>query len=132
MSKLVIPDQVEAREHQAALRASGLIYFVTCKLAGFPIKIGLSNASSIAARLRQLQISLPYALEVLYVQPGDQATETGFHEQFGKLYMRGEWFAPEEPLLRWLRVARHETPDWRERHLGHIRRFATITGETNA
>lgn len=118
MSRFVIPPQIEAQEFRDGLRASGLIYYVTTMQPGFPVKIGLSNEASLAGRLRQLQIALPYKLAAIHIHAGTVADEAALHERFDSGHLRGEWFEWTPDLRQHFHKLRKTDPDWRDRYPG--------------
>jgi len=75
------------------------VYFVQGERGG-PIKIGV--ASDVEARVSALQVSHHEKLVVRLVVAGDAARERAFHRQFRKHRIRGEWFAPDPELLKFI------------------------------
>lgn len=81
-------------EAKEALRLASqpLIYLVTAKVEDYPVKVGFSTKGRLAERFIQLQICMPYDLDVMMVHPGDKTVEAELHERFNELHLRGEWF----------------------------------------
>lgn len=82
----------------------GFVYFVTCDVPDFPIKIGW--AVNVEKRLAGLQTSMPYKLRVLATMEGTLDNEQGFHLAFGKDRLEGEWFKRSPELLDLIRRIR--------------------------
>lgn len=61
------------------------------------IKIGA--AQCVKARLRTLQASSPFQLEVLAKVRGGEALESAYHSWFAKWRKHGEWFRPHLEIL---------------------------------
>lgn len=74
-----------------------VVYFVKCDKW---VKIGFS--SNFHIRLRQLILSNPFPLEVLYVISGDRGTEKEIHDKFKHLHHLGEWYTITKELLVYL------------------------------
>lgn len=124
---------VTARQFQAKLRGSGLIYYITTVSPEFPIKIGLSNEASLPARFRQLQTALPYKVAALHIHAGSADEEAELHDRFSKAHLRGEWFERTPDLRHHLHNLRKSDPDWHTRYAGIPKGVAIHkTGDTNA
>ncbi len=95
----VYPDGLSevARVFEPAQPRIQCVYFVSCEVDGFPIKIGL--ASNISHRLVHLQNALPYKVCLLGSMPGDRETEHDLHVGFSNIWLRGEWYRREPELL---------------------------------
>ena len=76
---------------------TGYIYFIQMDLIG-PIKIGFSN--NFKNRLVGLQTANPYPLNLLIAFPGNDQMENHLHEKFRVYHIRGEWFHPDEDIIR--------------------------------
>lgn len=68
---------------------------------GGPIKLGKGTGNG-EDRLRSLQIGHPKTLRLLGVWPGGIADEAAMHEKWEHLRIRGEWFADNTSLRRWV------------------------------
>lgn len=79
----------------------GGVYFVQTKDEFGPIKIG--HAVQINDRMIDIQIHQPWELRFLLRVDGSRARERDLHCQFRAHWMRGEWFAPHEELLAFIR-----------------------------
>lgn len=75
------------------------VYFIQRGSSG-PIKIGKSTGNP-KERLRELQISSP---ERLYLIGFIHGVERDVHERFATLRISGEWFSPNEDLIRFVRL----------------------------
>jgi len=75
---------------------NGLVYFIQICGNG-PIKIGVSDNPD--RRLRTLQLSCPYDLQILFAIPGGSVLERQLLQEFSSWRIRGEWFWPVKPLL---------------------------------
>lgn len=67
----------------------GFVYFIGSKEQGI-VKIGYSKNP--LQRLKQLQTSSPYFLELFGTVEGDLITEQELQDQFSHYNMVGEWF----------------------------------------
>lgn len=76
------------------------IYFVTCDVPNFPIKIG--SAFDVGIRLKAIQSALPWDLRTLLVIEGDDQKERELHDLFFHVSMRGEWFARDPSLMEYI------------------------------
>jgi hypothetical protein len=76
-----------------------MIYFVQFG-DGQPIKIG--TAGDVEARIRNMQTHQAYFASRICTMQGDTYEERSMHERFEALRIRGEWFAPLEPLLTFM------------------------------
>ena len=81
-------------------RFPGYVYFIQGSSGG-PIKIGY--AKDVKNRLIGLQTGHPDTLIVLGCMVGSQEDEQDLHEKFASYRVRGEWFQPEEPLMKMIR-----------------------------
>ena len=106
------PEQLKERSTFAAMRDAAFLlprerrytrrepytYFVQAGPDG-PIKIG--STKNLIVRLRALSVMLPVPLRVLGVIKGDH--EQWCHARFAPFRLRGEWFAPVDVLLEFIR-----------------------------
>lgn len=79
----------------------GWVYFVRAKTVGL-IKIGIAMMPE--RRLNALQVGSPDRLElVALIRSRDHRTlEQGLHGRFSRYRAHGEWFRPEQPLLKFI------------------------------
>ena len=76
-----------------------MIYFIQIEngeKSDAPIKIGFSD--NLKTRLMDIQIALPYKINLLAVAKGDKQLEHLLHQEFAQDRIRGEWFRPTERL----------------------------------
>lgn len=78
-----------------------MVYFIQGELTGL-IKIGWT-VKAIKHRLIGHQTGSPDLLKVLKTVNGSRNYESHLHETFKHLAVRGEWFKPEEDLLRFIK-----------------------------
>lgn len=67
-----------------------MIYFITSD-ALKAVKVGYSNKSA-ERRLSELQVSMPFKLEILRVVEGDRSIEKKCHRALAHVRVSGEWF----------------------------------------
>lgn len=79
------------------MRIKGWVYFVSCEVLNFPIKIGWT--SNVAPRLKSLQCALPYKVQLLAATRGSLEDETKFHVGFSQYRLEGEWFRRNPDLM---------------------------------
>lgn len=92
----------------------GFVYFIQGKSGG-PIKIGYTT--DLESRLKTLQTGFPDTLTILCSVHGKTNDETLYHQKFEKLWVRGEWYRPEEPLLSYIRsIQAHNKPVYVKHH----------------
>lgn len=98
-----------------------MIYFIRAGSHG-PVKIGYSLDPN--RRLRDLQTSSASDLRLLAIMAGERTHKRAIHSQFREYRMKGEWFAPHESLMAFVRGI----PGRRLRHIpkGRIRRYRPI------
>jgi hypothetical protein len=84
-------------------RGSAFVYFFQAETGG-PIKIGLSGNPN--NRLASVQTGHPTKLRMLSVVEGGSKTERELHSRFAHLRLEGEWFAPAEELIEFIRRSR--------------------------
>lgn len=84
-----------------------MIYFIQAGEAG-AIKIGL--AADPSGRLMQLQTSSASPLRMLRTFDGGRELEAALHRRFARLRLHGEWFKPDEELLRFAADPRPPMP----------------------
>lgn len=75
----------------------GYVYFIQGECGG-AIKIGHSKDPQ--SRLKSLQTGYPDMLKLLYMFPGEEKVEKELHLKFSSIKLNGEWFKPEETLLK--------------------------------
>lgn len=90
-----------------ATNSEPCVYFVQEDRPLGAVKIGASSAWQLKERLRGLQIGNPARLKLRRMVAGDYATEAALHSYFASLWIRGEWFRPDDELAR---VARAVMP----------------------
>lgn len=73
------------------------VYFLTCEVENFPIKIGA--AFDVPRRLAQLQSAMPYRAVLLGTMPGGLDRERSLHLLFRESRLEGEWFARSDDLM---------------------------------
>lgn len=78
------------------------VYFIRAETGH--IKIGVSTRP--LDRLQALQTACPFKLEVIgLLQSGDAyTTEAALHRQFASLRTYGEWFLPDENMMKYIRL----------------------------
>lgn len=115
--------------------APGHIYFVSCDVPDFPIKIGFTT--DVRVRVMHLGRGLPFPIVKLASMAGTRRNERYILKHFRKSRMRGEWFRRTPGLMETIaRVSRGETPFPPSpdvelaRHLASIKRmdFSEVTG----
>lgn len=70
------------------------------------IKIGV--ASKMSSRLGGLRVGSPQKMTLLATIPGDFITEAEMHRKFRKYHIRGEWFAMEGSLAKFIKSLREK------------------------
>ena len=75
------------------------IYFIKAGIDG-PIKIGHSKCNNVKERLIACQIGNHLTLKLLCTMDGTRKDEKRLHAQFAKYNIRGEWFYPNDELLK--------------------------------
>ncbi len=93
-------DPIPFRRFTVKTSARPMVYFVSCGIADFPIKIGY--ATNVEARLRSIQVSLPFEVKLLGALPGDREKERSLHVAFSHLRMRNEWFRRDPELMKYI------------------------------
>ena len=83
----------------------GWIYFIQQEVS-LLIKIGI--ARNAWTRMKNLQVGSPERLKMLGSFRGTGQTEADLHAEFADLYVAGEWFRPDERLLK--RIEELKTP----------------------
>jgi hypothetical protein len=73
------------------------VYFASCDIEGFPIKIGV--AADVERRLRQIQGHMPFEVILLATAPGGMVRERKLHIAFRESRLHGEWFARTPDLM---------------------------------
>jgi hypothetical protein len=79
---------------------SRTIYFATCDVQDFPIKIGIS--SEVAARMRYIAVALPFPVLLLGSMTGTTLDEARLQKQFRHLHIKGEWFRRGQDLIEFI------------------------------
>ena len=79
-----------------------MIYFV--RSYNQHIKIGYSNDPEY--RVKSLQTGCPTKLHLQAIMNGNSQTESGLHELFAHLRVRGEWFRYTEELKWFIRTVK--------------------------
>ena len=82
------------------VREKGTIYFIRSTNNNV-IKIGFTSGE-ISKRLKALQTSHPYQLELLATIPGDTNFEKSLHQQFEQYRLKGEWFKPHPEIISYI------------------------------
>lgn len=75
------------------------VYFIQAESNGY-IKIGFST--NIRGRLTDLRISCPCKLSILLILAGGVNIETLHHNHFKDCHSHGEWFRPDDRLLKYI------------------------------
>lgn len=78
----------------------GNVYFISCDIPDFPIKIGF--AIDVRVRMRSLQGAMPWPLQLLLAHEGDVDKERDLHRRFKRHRMEGEWFARSSEILEYI------------------------------
>ncbi|MET9263689.1 GIY-YIG nuclease family protein [Amycolatopsis sp. NPDC004079] len=81
--------RAEGSTGQARAAAKGFVY-VIAQAGTSRVKIGY--ARDVTSRLKNLQTSNPYQLEVLWHTRGNRSLEDALHRRFAKYRTQGEWF----------------------------------------
>ncbi len=79
-----------------------------------PVKIGYTQ--NVDHRLGELQVGNPYRLRIEVALPGNEKCERVLHEQFGNVWIRGEWFWPASYIRRVIRkmvLLERQLPEYR-------------------
>lgn len=81
-------------------RPDGYVYLLG---GGGYYKIGRSR--NVSRRMRQLEIQLPWPVEVLHTIPCEDhhASEKALHERFAGKRANGEWFALDDEDVEWIK-----------------------------
>lgn len=91
---------INGRARPVRTREVGTIYFASCSVEDFPIKIGF--ATNLAARMAKMQVHLPYPIAVLGTLRGTVRRERDLHTGFAHIWLRGEWFQRTEELVMFI------------------------------
>lgn len=81
-------------------KEGGSVYFVTCALEDFPVKVGY--AGDIARRMRGLQTSMPWPIILIAHMGGSYDDERMIHLGLYKARLRGEWYARTPELVEYV------------------------------
>lgn len=92
----------------------GVVYFISSRERGYPVKIGRTTNYLAAARLTQLQIGSPYQLEFFAAVEAPAEYERELHDQFAKHALRGEWFRRAPEIMALVDKLQRENRDWRK------------------
>lgn len=76
------------------------IYFISCKMPDFPIKLGYAN--DLATRLSSIQTALPFKVIVLADMPGTKDDERDLKIYFRQSRIRGEWFRRSPEIMEYI------------------------------
>jgi hypothetical protein len=76
-----------------------MVYFIECD-TGTAKYIKIGSSENPERRLEELQASNPLPLRLLGTRDGGRKEEMVYHSLFWHLHVRGEWFRPNEVLLR--------------------------------
>lgn len=76
------------------------IYFVTCDVDGFPVKIGMSG--DVTERMRDIRTALPYPVKLLGTFSGTSKDETAIQAKFRSFKLTGEWFQRTPELMAYI------------------------------
>lgn len=102
-----VQDRKDAAKKAFRGKAKGYVYFIQ-GLCGGAIKIGYSTNP--ASRLKTLQTGYPDTLRILVLVPGNERTERFFHYKFEEFKMNGEWYKPDERLLKHIEELKAKYP----------------------
>lgn len=78
-----------------------MIYFVQAVGVG-NIKIGWTEGTDAAQRMRDMQVGSPVPLSLLRTIPGDRTLEQELHRRFAFAHVHGEWFRAVPELLAFI------------------------------
>jgi len=78
-----------------------MIYFVQNSGDGL-IKIGTTK--NVNKRIQNIQASVPYPLKLLCITDGGREEEAKLHKKFNTIKVSGEWFKPEDELMKHIQV----------------------------
>jgi hypothetical protein len=74
------------------------VYFVSAKVDGYPIKIGLTTGAMY--RFQTLKNAMPYEIDILgYMAVDHRSAERALHQQFSHIRLKGEWFTRTPELM---------------------------------
>ena len=77
---------------------SGTVYFISCTETN-RVKIGFTTGEPIA-RLKSLQTGSAGQLRLMCSHPGSMDDERNLHERFAECRLHGEWFQPNDDLIK--------------------------------
>jgi hypothetical protein len=102
LSDFMLDEVIEKLKLWGALpvKEKGLIYFVKSN-KNQEIKIGFTSGQ-VEERIRTLQTSHPYQIELLATISGDMKFERSLHERFKEYRLQGEWFFPHPELIDYI------------------------------
>jgi DNA-binding transcriptional MerR regulator len=84
-----------------AVLNKNVIYFIQCNVEPHYVKIGLSTKE--IRRVKDITQQSPVPVTFLGMMSGSRKIEAALHVRFGAHRMKGEWFAPHEELLSFIR-----------------------------
>lgn len=88
---------INANAQKPPKKVKGYVYFIQGQCGG-AIKIGYS--ASPEKRLKELQTGYPDTLMILLMLPGSESTERALHREFEASRLQGEWFRPDEYVIK--------------------------------
>lgn len=89
--------QIDKQAKKSPKNKGGYVYFIQGQCGG-AIKVGYSVNPRI--RLKELQTGYPDTLLILAIIPGTQHTEATLHRQFDASRLKGEWFRPDDYVVK--------------------------------
>ena len=109
----------------------GNLYFLQVD-GGGPIKIGWTYGS-VLSRIRSLQQSSPYILNWIGACLAFRSEETAAHKLLADYRLRGEWFHPVRPVLRFKedRVGEFDSDKYIEKQFGPLDRLNRLVFRRN-
>jgi hypothetical protein len=96
------------------------LYFIVC--CSHPMKVKVGYAKDPEKRLKDMQVSNPFTLQIVGVHPCKSLAharemEKRVHEKLGGIHVRGEWFnygkRTARWISRWLRDHHPQTGSWK-------------------
>ncbi len=105
-AEAVLQSYVAGKLNKPTPQHPGLIYFITCEVSDFPVKIGWTTR--LDQRASALQNALPYRLVVLATVAGDAREERSLHETFRESRLNGEWFRRTPELMARIQIHRKD------------------------
>lgn len=104
-------DDLEWRDYYAGsgIGRMSFVYFIQAGYSG-PVKIGV--AYDPVERMKELQVGNHQELRLVGIQLGTPSDEKQLHGFFADLHIRGEWFRPEEVLLKYVKNANRRIAEY--------------------